>query len=304
VTTPPGVGVECHEMSPDGRVLALARGWDGVVTSAQLAGAGLSPTVIAHRVATGWLVRLYRGVFLVGPLEAPLSRARAAVLAVGEGALLSHFAAAQVWELCAPRPGPIDVTVHGRNARNRAGVRIHRVTRLHPTDITRRHDLPITSPARTLLDLATRLTPRDLARATEEAQVQRRVTPHSLNEQFQRYPAHRGTAALRRAVPTDPKLTRSEAERLLLDLIRAARLPTPATNVKIHGHEVDFLWPTQRLIVEVDGFAFHSTRAAFERDRVRDADLTQAGYRVIRITWRRLTSEPEAVIATLAAALN
>ena len=109
---------------------------------------------------------------------------------------------------------------------------------------------------------------------------------------------------MRRAVRTDPKLTRSEAERLLLDLIRAARLPTPATNVKIHGHEVDFVWPTQRLIVEVDGFAFHSTRAAFERDRVRDADLLKAGYRVIRITWRRLTTQREAVIATLAAALN
>ena len=98
-------------MRPDGRVLALARRSDGIVTSAQLAEAGLSPTAIAHRVATGWLVRLHRGVFLVGPLEAPLSRARAAVLAVGEGALLSHFAAAEVWELCAPRPGPIDVTV-------------------------------------------------------------------------------------------------------------------------------------------------------------------------------------------------
>ena len=228
---------------------------------------------------------------------------RAAVLAVGEGALLSHFAAAEVWELCAARPGPIDVTVPGRNARNRAGVRVHRVTHLHPSDITRRHDLPITSPARTLLDLATRLTPRDLARATEEAQVQRRVTSHSLNEQFRRYPNHRGTAALRSATPTNPSLTRSEAERRLLELIRAARLPAPQTNRKIAGHEVDFLWPAQRLIVEVDGFAFHSTRAAFERDRVRDADLLQAGYRVIRITWRRLTTEPEAVIATLAAAL-
>ena len=180
MTRPFEVGIECHEMRPDRRVLLLAGRQDGVVTSAQLVDAGLTAKAIEHRVATGWLVRQHRGVFLVGPLEAPLSRARAAVLAVGESALLSHFAAAEVWELCAPRPGPIDVTIPGRNARNRAGVRIHRVTRLHPTDITRRRDLPITSPARTLLDLATRLTPRDLARATEEAQVQRRVTPHCL----------------------------------------------------------------------------------------------------------------------------
>ena len=194
------------------------------------------------------------------------------------------------------------MTLPGRNARNRRGIRIHRVRDLYPTDITSRRNLQVTSPARTLLDLATRLTPRELARATEEAQVQRRVTPHSLNEQFKRYPKHRGTAALRKAIPTHPALTRSEAEYRLLKLIRAARLPEPRTNVKVCGHEVDFLWPEQRLIVEVDGFAFHSSRAAFERDRVRDAELTAAGYRVVRVTWQRLVNAPEAVIATLAAA--
>ena len=181
--------LECHEVHPDGRVLAVARRADGIVTSAQLADAGLTRTAIAHRVATGWLVRQHRGVFLVGPLEAPLSRARAAVVAVGDGAALSHLAAGEVWELCAPRPGPIDVTIPGRNARSRPGIRLHRVTHLYPTDITRRHDLPITSRPEPCFDLATQLTPRDLARATEEAQVQRRVTAHSLNEQVQRTPA-------------------------------------------------------------------------------------------------------------------
>jgi very-short-patch-repair endonuclease len=290
-------------MRPDRRVVALAGREHGVVTSAQLIEAGLTPKAIAHRVKSGWLVRLHRGVFLVGPLEAPLSRAKAAVLAAGEGAVLSHLAAAAVWEFLAPRPGPIDVTLPGRNARNRPGIRLNRVTRLHPADITRRHDLPVTSPARTVLDLATRLTPHHLARAINEAQVQRRLTPHSLNEQFKRYPNHRGTAALRAATTTDPAFTRSEAERRLLDLIRAARLPQPRTNVRVRSHEVDFLWSDQRLIVEVDGFAFHSTRAAFERDRIRDADLIAAGYRVIRVTWRQLTDAPAAVVASLAAAL-
>jgi predicted transcriptional regulator of viral defense system len=186
-------GLECHEMSSDGRVLALARGSEGVVTSAELANAGLSPTAIAHRVKTGWLVRWHRGVFLVGPLEAPLSRARAAVLAVGDGAVLSHFAAAVVWELRAHQSGPVDVTLPGRNARNRPGIRIHRVAQLHPADITVHRNLPVTSPARTLLDLARFLPSRALTRAIEEAEVQRRVTPHSLDEQFKRYPRHRGT---------------------------------------------------------------------------------------------------------------
>ena len=111
-------------------------------------------------------MRWHRGVFLVGPLEAPLSRARAAVLAVGEGAVLSHLAAAALWEFLAPRPGAIDVTLPNRSARNRSGIHVHRVRDLHPADVTRRRDLPVTGPARTLLDLATRLTPRELARAT------------------------------------------------------------------------------------------------------------------------------------------
>ena len=291
-------------MRPEGRVLALARSSDGVVTTSQLVRVGLTKKAIAHRVATGWLVRRHRGVFLVGPLEAPLSRARAAVLAVGDGALLSLLVAGFVWEFLAARPGPIDVTVPGRNARSRPGIRVHRVGRLHPSDVTRRRDLPVTSPARTLLDLAAILTPHELARAVNEAEVQRRITPHSLDEQFQRYPHHRGTAALRQATRTDPGLTRSEAERRMLDLIGAAGLPPPEANVRIAGYEVDLLWRAQRLIVEVDGFAFHSTRGAFERDRLRDSDLLAAGYRVIRITWRRLTQAPQAVVASLAVALS
>jgi very-short-patch-repair endonuclease len=290
-------------MRPDRRVVALARGEEGMVTAAQLAAAGLSPTAIAHRVATGWLVRKHRGVYLVGPLEAPLSRLKAAVLAVGDGALLGHFAAAAVWELRAPVAGAVDVTLPGRNARSRPGIRVHRVDRLHPADAVRHRGLPVTSPARTLLDLATLLAPRDLARVVEESEVRQHVTTRSLNEQFERYPAHRGRAALAEAIGSDPALTRSEAERRLLELIRGARLPAPETNVRLAGHEVDVLWRRQRLVVEVDGFAFHSTRAAFERDRLRDANLTAARHRVIRITWRRLVREPEAVIAILAAAL-
>ena len=105
------------------------------------------------------------------------------------------------------------------------------------------------------------------------------------------------------AIQTDPNLTRSEAERRALDLIRAARLPPPETNVRVCGHEVDFLWRRQRLIVEVDGYAFHSSRRSFERDRRKDQALGAQGYRVIRVTWRQLTEEPEVVVATLAAAL-
>jgi very-short-patch-repair endonuclease len=101
----------------------------------------------------------------------------------------------------------------------------------------------------------------------------------------------------------NPAFTRSEAERRLLALIRAAGLPPPRTNVHVGPYEVDFLWPAHRLVVEVDGFAFHSSRAAFERDRRRDADLQARGLRVTRVTWRQLEREPHAVVARLAAAL-
>jgi very-short-patch-repair endonuclease len=101
-----------------------------------------------------------------------------------------------------------------------------------------------------------------------------------------------------------PAITRSEAERRLLKLIRDANLPLPLTNVRLHGHTVDFCWPQNRLIVEFDGFAFHGHRRAFERDRKRDRTLVAAGYRVIRITWRQLTDEPLAVIASVAQALT
>jgi very-short-patch-repair endonuclease len=284
-------------------VLIVAARQHACVTSAQLAEAGLSRHAIAHRVGTGWLRRLHRGVYLVGPLQAPHSRAMAATLAVGAGALLSHHAAAVLWGLRPPRGGPIDVTVPGRERRHRDGIRTHTVARLHPADATRQHGIPVTSPARTLLDVASALGPGDLARATEEAQVQRRVSTHSLDEQFSRYPTHRGTAALTQAIRPDPALTRSEAERRFLELIRAARLPTPETNVRIDGHEVDLLWRQAKLMVEIDGYAFHSSRSAFERDRRRDAALTGRGWRVIRITWRQLTEEPEAVVAILATAL-
>jgi len=288
-------------MRGDSAVVAVAAAQHGVVTASHLRAAGLSRDAVAHRVARGWLRRLHRGVYLVGPLEVALSRPMAAVLACGSGALLSHAPAAVLWGFRPPREEPMHVTVVGRDVRSRT-INVHR-SHLDPRDATRHQGIPVTSPARTLLDLATTTPQRALDRATEEAQVQRRVTPHSLNEQFSRYPRHRGTAALKQAIRTDPSLTRSEAERRLLGLIRAARLPAPEANRRVNGYEVDFLWREPGLIAEVDGYAFHSSRSSFERDRRKDQDLGAKGYRVIRVTWRQLTDGPEAVIATLAAAL-
>jgi very-short-patch-repair endonuclease len=245
---------------------------------------------------------MHRGVYLVGLLESPYSPLMAATLAAGPGAVLSHYAAAVLWGLVAARDGPIDVTVPGRKARNRPGVRVHRAA-LHPADAMRHHGIPVTSPARTLLDLATRVAQRDLDRAVEEAHIHRRVNTHSLDEQLLRYPRHRGARRLRNATPAEPRLTRSEAERRMLELIRDAGLPRPQTNVRIAGYEVDLLWRAQKLVVEIDGYGFHSSRRSFERDRRKEADLVAAGLRVARVTWRQVTGEALGVAARLATAL-
>jgi very-short-patch-repair endonuclease len=231
-----------------------------------------------------------------------MARPMAAVLALGDGALLSHHPAAVLWGL---RPSParvMHVTV-SRCVRGPNGIQVHTVRALHPADARSRHGIPTTSPARTLLDLATQATQRDLDRAVNEARVTKLVSDASFNEQFSRYPHHRGTAALKRALKEEPAFTRSESELRFLRLVRKARLPVLVTNTHVLGYEVDHFWPDHKLILEVDGYAFHSTRAAFERDRRRDAELQAHGYLVIRTTWHQLTKEPETLIATLSAAL-
>jgi very-short-patch-repair endonuclease len=294
----PEVG-EIDEPRPESVVQAIAARQHGVVTTVQLVAAGWSKDAIAAR--RGWLRRLHRGVYLVGPLEAAHSRAMAATLAAGPHAVIGHYPAAVLWDLRPPRDGPMEVTVPA-DRRDRDGIRIHRAT-LHRRDITRRHGIPVTSAARTLLDIAATEPTTELERALNEAGLQRRVTAHSLNEQFSRYPHHRGTAALRKATEAGPHLTRSDLERIALDLIRRARLPEPDTNVRIEGYEVDLVWRDHNLIVEIDSWAFHSMRSSFEQDRRRDQQLTTAGYRVIRVTDRQLTNEPELVVASLTRAL-
>lgn len=247
--------------------------------------------------------RLHRGVYLVGPLEAPLSRPAAATLAVGAGAVVSHESAAAIWGFGVRRGHAIDVTLAGRAARNRRGIALHRTRQLEAEDATVHRAVPITTPARTLLDLAAMLDEQRLARAVEQAELGRLTTSGELAVLVARRGRHRGCARLAAVLEPDRQMTRSAAERRMLELVAAARLPTPAANTRVGGHEVDFLWPAQRLIVEVDGYAFHSSRAAFERDRERDADLQALGYRIIRLTWRRLTQEPGAAIAAIAAAL-
>ena len=288
----------------DDSVVVLARRQHGAVSTAQLNAAGLGPNAIAGRVERGWLRRVHQGVYVVGPLESGLTRPAAALLAAGEQAALSHRTAAVIWGLLTERPAdPVDVTLLNARGSKRHGVRYHHHPTIQAADLRHRHGLRLTAPARTLLDLAA-TSPRELDEALNEARILRLVTPKDLASLLDRCPRHRGVRVLRDAVAKGPDLTRSEAERRLLALIRAAGLPPPRTNVRVAGYEVDLYWPDHHLVVEFDGWAYHSSRAAFERDRRRDADLQLAGQRVLRVTHQMLTRGRDALIARFAVALQ
>lgn len=228
------------------------------------------------------------------------------MLACGPRALLSFAAAGALIGMTSQTSEPFDVTVVGRDPGRRPAIRVHVVARLAARDATMLDGVPVTAPARTILDLATVLDDRELRWAVEDARVRRLVRTSDLEAVLRRYPGRHGAARLRSVlerVSASPQLTRSKAERLLIDLIREARLPPPQANARLEGWEVDLLWRDQALVVEMDGFATHRTREAFERDRRRDATLQAAGYRVVRLTWRRIGEEPLAVAALLAGLL-
>lgn len=228
----------------------------------------------------------------------------AALLWIRRDCVLSHVSAAAVWGL-APSSETIYVTALGRYVRPRANVQIHRVAHLDPRDVRLRQRLPVTAPARTLIDLAGLERDATLERALAEARVARLVSDADLAAAIDRARGRPGVATVRRILEFERghAPTRSEAERRFMALVDAAKLAAPASNVRVGELEVDFLWPAKKLVVEVDGHLFHSHRAAFERDHARDQALVASGHRVIRVTWRQLVDEPLSLVARIAQAL-
>lgn len=261
---------------------------------------------IDRRVKNGRLIVKHPGVYAFGhDAHAELAEETDALLACGPTAMLSHHSAATLWGL---RPGharPVHVTVptvhFGAMPR---GVIVHRSRILLPRDVRTQLDLPITSPARTMLDIAAGLPDRDVEYILEEALAKRLLSDEAAAEVVRRAGRHPGAAALRRVLATRTgTLTESAAQRRLLELIREAGLPFPKTERPLLGYRVDLLWPELRLVVEVDGYQTHGTRGAFERDRRRDARLQTAGFLVLRFTARQIEHQPLAVIAQLAHAI-
>lgn len=290
----------------DTTIVSIAARQHGVVTAAQLLQAGLSRYAVARRVHAGRIRPLHRGVYVAGPLTVPLAMPMGAVLSCGRRAVVGHRSAAVLWQIMAPdtAAAPVDVIVPPADRRSRPGVRVHRCA-LERDESTRVEGIPVTTPARTLYDLAGALAGRDLERIVAEALSRGLTTASKINALVKRYehrPAARRLAAFT-APGSPPALTRSTAEESFLALITRSQLPRPEVNVRVHGHEVDFYWRTARLVVEMDGFAFHGSRSRFESDRRRDAMLAAAGLRVVRVTWRQLEHEREALLVRLAQAL-
>lgn len=287
------------------QILRISRAQNSSITSAQLHGLGLTGSAIRARVRSGRLIPAFHGVYLTSdPALVPLARPTAAVLALEPNAMLSHRSAAAVWGLAPADPQMIDVTVAGRRPRGREGVRLHRVTRLHPADVTDHANVRVTSPARTLIDFASQATSSELADAFGEARAHGLLTDRALRAALARVPAnHAGAAVVRAMRRQGGTYDRSRAEHIMRGLCREACLPEPLVNVRLTGYLVDFLWPDLRLIVEVDGYGTHGNRQSFENDRRRDQVHAAAGYMVIRVTWQQLLNEPLAVIARLAQAL-
>jgi very-short-patch-repair endonuclease len=289
---------------PDRAVAALAARQHGVVARRQLAALGLGRGAIGRRLAHDRLLLVHRGVYAVGHAQLSLrGRWMAAVLAGPPGTVLSHRDAAALWGIRQVSDGAVEVTTPP-GGHHVPGVRRHRCS-IQPDEITRRDGIPVTEMTRTIIDLAVVLTCPKVERAINEAEVQGLRSGPPLSELLERYRGRRGIACIRLLVQeaAEPAPTRSELEHRFLALIREHHLPEPAVNAGVvtadGWHEVDLVWRERRLIVELDGHAFHGTRLAFERDRARDRALQVAGWRVLRITWRQLLGQPAAIAADL-----
>lgn len=276
-------GVESHSQTelrtPDAALAEFAARQHGVVTLAQLRDVGLAAGAIKYRRRVGRLHLLHRGVYAVGHRPpSPLARAIAAVLACGPEAALSHASAAALWRIVPRWPATMHVTAPGE--RRHPGIHVHRSRHL---DTTVHYGIGVTTPARTLVDLADILTPTQLTRALNEAQVQRLITANELTTLLTRYPGRR-TAQL----TPERGATRSPLEDRFVRFLKRHHLPLPELNQQIAGHEVDAVYRRQKLVIELDSRQFHTTPRAFEQDRDRDADLLNAGFSTLRVTDHRL----------------
>jgi very-short-patch-repair endonuclease/predicted transcriptional regulator of viral defense system len=282
------------------RAWELAAKQHGIVTRRQLLALGFGRRSIEHRVARGRLFPVSRGVYAVGwPALSQRRRWMAAVLAGGEGAALSHRSAAALWEI-GEEGDSIDISVRRRCELRRPGVRFRGRPSLAPGDLVLRDDLPLTSPAQTLVDLATELGPIALERAVNDADKRDLIDPEALREDLTRFDSNPGIRPLRQLLDRlFFRLSDSDLEIYFRRIVRSAKLPIPLTKERVNKFEVDFFWPDLGLVVETDGLRYHRTPSAQLRDARRDRAHVTAGMTPLRFTHYEVRYEPGRVRAEL-----
>jgi very-short-patch-repair endonuclease len=280
---------------------ALARRQHGVVTRQDLLGLGFSPKAIRHRLATGRLRPVARGVYTVGwPLTDRKQGWMAAVRVCGEGAVLSHASAAALWGVGPEGTGPVDVSIRHRHDVSRPGVRARVRTSLSDRDITERHGIPVTTPVRTLIDRATELAPNGLERMVNEADKRNLIDPEALRVALDDHAGVRGVKPLRILLDRLTfRLSDTELEVLFRPIAAQANLSIPLTKVMVNGFEVDFYWPGLGLVVETDGWRYHRTASAQSRDALRDQTHTASGLTPLRFSHWQVAHEPNHVLHIL-----
>jgi hypothetical protein len=273
----------------DTLIAAVAAKQFGYMTREQLYALGLSRRAVEVRIEVGRLIPVYRGVYAVGYVQrTPVARACAAVLACGERSMLSHGSAASLWGFNKHWDTPFEVTAP--SIRSRKGIRVHRCRTLARRDITRQLGIRVTSPARTVLDNAPRLTGKRLSRFVNDALRTPYLHVPDLEDVLNRNPNHPGT---KRVAPLVRKPTNSPLEDDFLEFAKQYGLPAPVTNTHLLDYEIDVLYPRERVIVEIDSREYHSDGDSFERDRKRDVVMLEAGIVTVRITDQRMKHEPE-----------
>jgi hypothetical protein len=268
--------------------LVLAQRQHGHVTRRQLLGLGVGRGAITSSLESGRYVAVHWGVYCIGPRRNdPVSRAAAAVLACGPGALLSHQSAASLWGLLARWSFPLHVTARGE--RERPGILTHRCQSLNSSDNSLQLGVKVTSRARTVLDIAPHLTQKQLTRLVNDARRNHHLGLDALNDVITRNPRHPGTKLLKPFIDDPSNPTASHLEDLFRAFIKRYNLPEPVINFNLRRKQPDAYFPEHNLIVELDGWEFHNDRHAFETDRERDAENLRHGTPTIRMTEQRLT---------------
>jgi hypothetical protein len=265
--------------NPDRVISSFGARQHGVVSRRQLLGAGLSSSAIGRRLEAGRLHRVHQGVYAVGyPTLSRERRWMAAVLAGGEGAVLSHRSAASLWGMLPMRTGPVETSVPVASGRGRRrGIVLHRRPTMLPGHCSYRREIPVTTPAVTISDLHQLVSSAELRQAIRQAEV--RGLDTGLSD------------------PPDP--TRSELEHIFLELCKQQKWPMPEVNVRVGSRLVDFLWRERRVVVETDGYRYHRGHSAFEDDHARDLELRLLGYDLVRPSYWQVVNDQHRVIAAV-----